>query len=134
MDGQLVPAHDFTSIPGTGDVWSTAGDLRRYLTSVYSGQLLSSESSQALTTAHGAVDQNQQQGDRWVVGTGYGYGVFVGTIAGHRAYFHSGDVPGFKSFSAWLPDHEASLVILTNDEALDIEQAVRQLLPDSLKP
>lgn len=133
-DGQLAPAHDFTSIPGTGDVWSTVGDLARYLTSIYSGRLLSSESLRALTTAHVAVDQPQGQDDQWVVGASYGYGLFVGTIARHRAYFHSGDVPGFRSFSAWFPDHQACLVILANDEAINIEHCLRQLLPESLKP
>lgn len=108
-DGQPVPAHDFTSIPGTGDVWSTTDDLHRYLASVYSGRLLSSESLRALTTAHVAIDQSQERVDRWVIGTGYGYGVLVGTIAGHQAFFHSGDVPGFKSFSAWIPERENSL-------------------------
>lgn len=133
-DGQPVPSWDLTSMAGTGDVWSTVGDLASYTTAVNSGALLSAESQQAQATAHVPLDHTQEPDDRWVVGAGYGYGVFVGTIAGHPAYFHPGDVPGFKSFNAWLPDQRASIAILTNDESNDIEHLVRQLLPTDLKP
>jgi hypothetical protein len=62
--------------------------------------------------------------------TGYGYGVHVGTLGGYRAVFHTGDIPGYRSLSAWLPEHEASVAILSHDEATDVELVLRGLLDD----
>jgi hypothetical protein len=52
----------------------------------------------------------------------------VGTVGGHRAYFHPGDIPGFAAFAAWLPEHRASVVLLTDDEQVDVHAVIRQLL------
>src|ERR1039457_6981277 len=41
--------------------------------------------------------------------------------------------PGYKSFSAWLPEHAASIVILANNENVDMENLLRQLLPAALQ-
>jgi hypothetical protein len=48
--------------------------------------------------------------------TGYGDGMFTGTFAGHAAYYHPGDNPGYLSFAGWIPDRSASVVILANLE------------------
>ena len=47
---------------------------------------------------------------------GYGYGMFTETLAGHAAYYHPGDNPGYLSFAGWIPDRSASVVILANLE------------------
>jgi CubicO group peptidase (beta-lactamase class C family) len=60
--------------------------------------------------------------------TGYGYGWQTGTVAGHRAHFHTGGNPGYLSVNAWLPDEQITLAVLTNDEATDIFQTVTDLL------
>jgi hypothetical protein len=52
----------------------------------------------------------------------------VGTVGGHLAYFHPGDIPGFASFTAWLPERRASVVLLTDDEHADVHAVTRQLL------
>ncbi len=38
--GQPVPPWDLDAMPGTGDIWSTVGDLTRFTTAVHSGDLL----------------------------------------------------------------------------------------------
>ena len=40
--------------------------------------------------------------------------MFTGTFAGHAAYYHPGDNPGYLSFAGWIPDRSASVVILAN--------------------
>jgi hypothetical protein len=83
--------------------------------------------------------------DRWLPGgppqwsrvtltTGYGYGMLTGTFAGHAAYYHPGDNPGYLSFAGWIPDLSASLVILANDESVVIPDLLRKLLPAALEP
>jgi hypothetical protein len=49
-------------------------------------------------------------------------------MADRPVVFHTGDNPGFKSISVWLPDHDASIAILTNDDTTDVERVLRQLV------
>lgn len=63
------------------------------------------------------------------VDPGYGYGVFIGAIAGREAYFHPGDVPGYVSLSAWLAEDRISIAILCNDDAGRPEDLIKDLLP-----
>jgi hypothetical protein len=45
--------------------------------------------------------------------------MFTGTFAGHAAYYHPGDNPGYLSFAGWIPDRSASVVILANDASVE---------------
>jgi CubicO group peptidase (beta-lactamase class C family) len=124
--GQPVPSWDLTSMPGTGDLWSTARDLTRFVTALHTGQILSPASLGAMCTPHAPLDDDD---DESLITTGYGYGMFTGTFAGQAARYHPGDNPGYQSFAVWLPDRSASIVILANDEAVDMTMLVRKLLP-----
>jgi hypothetical protein len=106
-------------LPGTGDVWSTVADLNRYVTAVHCGRLLPAG---ALVARPVPVDRD----------AAYGYGVHIGTLAGHRAVFHAGDIPGYRTLSAWLPDHEAAVAVLSNDETADVEGVLREVLATAL--
>ena len=67
-----------------------------------------------------------------LITTGYGYGMFTGIFAGQAAHYHPGDNPGYQSFSVWLPDLAASLVVLANDDSVNMTGLLRQLLPIAL--
>ena len=129
--GQPVNPWDLGGMSGTGDVWSTAGDMSRFVVALHSGELTTAASLHAICTAQAPVDQDDE-GEPRLIATGYGYGTFVGTISGHRAYYHPGDNPGYRSFACWFPDQAASIVILTNDEATNPTDLLRQLLPIAL--
>jgi D-alanyl-D-alanine carboxypeptidase len=51
------------------------------------------------------------------VGTGYGLGVDVGMMNGHRAISHGGEVSGFTAQNIVFPDDRAAVVVLTNQDA-----------------
>ena len=51
------------------------------------------------------------------VGTGYGLGVDVGTMNGHRMISHGGEVSGFTSQNTIFPDDRMAVVVLTNIDA-----------------
>jgi CubicO group peptidase (beta-lactamase class C family) len=112
---------------GTSDVWSTVGDLARYHEQIHSGALLGFE-SRAVMTGPLAPTAEEPRPGRSFFAAHYGYGMFVGTVGGHRAYFHPGDIPGFVSFAAWLPERRAGIVLLTDDEHTDVHAVTRQLL------
>jgi hypothetical protein len=80
---------------------------------------------QAALTAQVAVGD----GDDVLRTDGYGYGWYVGTVAGgHRVFYHPGDNPGYLAFNAWFPDDDVFLVALSNDEASPLERVVRDLI------
>jgi len=118
-DGRPVPPVDLSMLPGTGDVWSIVADLNRYVMAVHSGQLL---------PAGALIARPVPLAD----GTAYGYGVHVGTLDGHRAVHHAGDIPGYRTLSAWLPEHDAALAILSNEETTDIDGVLREVLATAL--
>jgi hypothetical protein len=50
-------------------------------------------------------------------GTHYGLGIGVGETSGHLAYSHGGEVSGFVSSNAVIPDGKIAIVVLTNEDA-----------------
>jgi CubicO group peptidase (beta-lactamase class C family) len=132
-DGQPVAPLDLGAMPGTGDIWSTAGDLTRFTAALHSGELVSASSLRAMCTAH-AVLEDDDDGEPRLVTTGYGYGMYTGIFAGRAALYHPGDDPGYQSFACWIPDRAASIVILVNDETASVTGLVRQLLPAAVAP
>jgi CubicO group peptidase (beta-lactamase class C family) len=132
-NGQPVTPWPLDTMPGTGDICSTVGKLARFTAAVHSGSLIRQQRfAQAMITPHATLPDGQGTSDGWMTGDGYGYGQFIGHIAGHAAYFHPGDNPGYQSLAVWLPDQAACAVILTNDEAADTEALLRQLIPVAL--
>ncbi len=132
-DGQPVTPWDPGAMPGTGDIWSTAGDLTRFTAALHSGELITASSLRAMCTVHASLDDHDA-GEPSLATTGYGYGMLIANFAGHAAYYHPGDNPGYQSLACWIPDRAASIVILVNDEAASIPGLLRQLLPAALEP
>jgi CubicO group peptidase (beta-lactamase class C family) len=130
-DGQPVVAWDLDAMPGTGDIWSTAGDLTRFIAALHTGGLIAASSLRAMCTAHAHLNDDEE-GEPQLTTTGYGYGMFTGIFAGRAAFYHPGDNPGYQSFACWIPDRAASIVILVNDEAASTTGLLRQLLPAAL--
>ena len=131
-DGRRVDVAQFAAIPGTGDVWSTVGDLARYTEAFEAGELLSKGSRQALVGAQAELRNPPDPNDP-APAHAYGYGYFLGTVCGHRARFHPGDNPGYQSFLGYLPDLRATVAILCNDEETDLDDLLRELAPEFVR-
>lgn len=111
-DGRPVPSWDLDVVnQGTGDVWCTGPDLLTWLDVPRRGRLLTPASVAAMTTAHATIPTKG--------GDAYGYGCFLGQLAGEPAVHHSGYNLGFKSLAAWLPESDRRLVLLTNQAEVD---------------
>jgi CubicO group peptidase (beta-lactamase class C family) len=113
-DGAPVPPWDLASMAGTGDIWSTAGDLARFTWALHTGAVLPADAYRAMITPSPVAP--------------YGYGMFVGTVAGQPARYHTGDNPGFVSLAAWFPDESLALAVLSNDEVTDLDRAAGEVL------
>jgi CubicO group peptidase (beta-lactamase class C family) len=125
--GDPVAPWQLHTMPGTGDIWSSAGDLARFLTALHDGGLLPERVQPTLhdiTVSQGCATNSTSR----VTTSRYGLGHFHGTIDEQFAYLHPGDNPGYQSLAAWLPATRTLVVALSNDEDDDIEQTVADLV------
>ncbi|HYB18255.1 MAG TPA: serine hydrolase domain-containing protein [Streptosporangiaceae bacterium] len=124
--GAAVPSFDLDTVGlGTGSIWSTAGDLARWGRALAGGEIFSQAARRAMFTVHVPVEDD----DGLVRTEGYGYGWFIGSAAGgHRIFYHPGDNPGYRSINAWFPDDGLRLVVLSNEDAADLDPIVHDLI------
>lgn len=117
---------NFAAITGSGDLWTTAGDLVRLNQALRSGRLLPREDADRLWTPQITLPTADTHPGP-VEPTGYGYGTFLGRVRGHAARINPGDGPGYQTLLAYLPDQELDLVVLCNEEAPSVDAALTEL-------
>ena len=61
----------------------------------------------------------------------YGLGVALSTVAGRRAVQHGGDIDGFTTFTAYLPDDSLNVTVLINTQGPTRPDAVAGLLVEA---
>lgn len=110
-----APIMDSTLSFAAGALYSTVGDLHQWV-NAYGKKILKPSSWQALFT------MNRD---------GYGYGVGIGKIRGHRVISHPGATSGFNSFLYYFPDDQLTIIHLTNNASPNVNDAV---LPFFFKP
>lgn len=88
---------------GAGALCSTVGDLAAWNRALAQGRVVSPASWARMTTPEGAARAN-----------GYGYGLSVTPFEGHRLVGHGGELAGFHTSNAYLPDDSLSVTVLTN--------------------
>ncbi|MFF4233553.1 serine hydrolase domain-containing protein [Streptomyces sp. NPDC001820] len=127
-NGSRVDAPEFAALPGSCDVWSTVGDLVRFTAAFNSDALLTARSREAMVASQASL-AGACGTEGPAIADSYGYGFFLGTLAGRAAHFHFGDNPGYQSFLAWLPDLKVTVAVLCNNEETSIDDVLRQLQP-----
>ena len=90
-----------------GELAMPAVDLARWDVSLLKQSLLKPASYREMTTDHRLKSGAE---------TRYGLGVSVGNVAGHRAWRHGGEVSGFTADNVVLPDDQAAIIVLTNQD------------------
>jgi D-alanyl-D-alanine carboxypeptidase len=91
-----------------GGLCSTVSDLAVWQRALASGRVVSTYSYSEMTTP-GTLSNGDQ--------ISYGFGLFLGTLAGHRKIAHGGSINGFITELAYFPDDSLSVVVLTNSDA-----------------
>jgi CubicO group peptidase (beta-lactamase class C family) len=96
-----TPAHlwDSTVTFAAGSIYSTVGDMYKWIKGVASGQILSKDSWKMAFTPH----LNH-----------YGYGWWIDSLYGRKYITHSGGVPGFMSNIIYFPDEDVTIILLNN--------------------
>jgi CubicO group peptidase (beta-lactamase class C family) len=103
--GQLEPimARDPVQGVGPSGLCSSAADLLIWQQALVSGEVVSPESYRQMTTPI------ELEGGE-ILAYGYGLGVAPGAVA------HGGSLPGFRSWLAYYPDEELTIVLLSNTD------------------
>jgi CubicO group peptidase (beta-lactamase class C family) len=102
-----------------GELAMTAEDLARWDISIIRQSLMKLESYRELATEVKLKDGRP---------THYALGVEITEMHGHRVLEHGGEVSGFVSDNAVLPDDKAAIVVLTNQDASGAANRILQLL------
>jgi CubicO group peptidase (beta-lactamase class C family) len=93
---------------GAGELAMTASDLAKWDIALIRQSLLAPRSYKLMETTVLLRDG---------VSSGYGLGVDIGMMNGHRVVSHTGEVAGFTSGNFVFPDDSAAVVVLTNQDA-----------------
>jgi CubicO group peptidase (beta-lactamase class C family) len=110
-DGEPVASFELDVVNmGAGDVWSTTGDMLRWIDGLRAGRLLGEHYRTLMLTERVVTGRGPDE-------RGYGYGFFTGAVAGEPWFHHGGDNAGFKSFVACLPRSDRRIVALSNSDA-----------------
>jgi CubicO group peptidase (beta-lactamase class C family) len=131
LAGSPVNNDGLAELPGTGDLWTTVGDLARYARAFAHDELLSASSRELMCTAH--VQVGAEDG-AFGETAGYGYGYLVGTVDGRRFHYHTGDITGYRTIYVSIPSLDASIVVLSNREEADAPGLAARLWETVLAP
>lgn len=104
-----ITAH-FSTLWTAGGMMSTAGNMARWCNALYSGNVLAQASLDQMLTFV-PMSATGAPGFEW---NGYGLGVRQGSFLGKRILGHGGQVDGYVSISAYLPQASASFAVLLN--------------------
>ena len=108
-----------------GELYMTPSDLAKWNISMMNQTVLKPASYKAMQT-----DTLLKDG----VATGYGLGVEVGEMQGHRMIEHSGEVSGFVAENMVFPDDKAAVTVLTNQDASSAAAQIAQRIAPLLFP
>jgi len=97
----------------SGAMVSTAEDLLKFYTGLFSGRLLSAASLEAMTTFYDASDPGTPQL------TGYGLGLFQLEINGEVVWASLGEFIGFMTIVAYSPIEHDTIAIIGNLSLFD---------------
>lgn len=93
-------------VAAAGALCSTAGDLVRWTDLLHSGKVVSPASLRQMTTPTVLSGTGEKEG--------YGYGLFIGELEGHRKIYHGGAGLGFLSLVSHYPEDGLTIVVLMN--------------------
>lgn len=105
-EGGWREASDLGAAMGAGGIYTTVGDLARWMGNFESGQVGGDEFFRRMTTRFVLAD-----GDT----TGYGLGLFVGEQRGLRRVQHGGADVAHRSSFSYYPEIDAGVIVLSNN-------------------
>jgi CubicO group peptidase (beta-lactamase class C family) len=110
-----APFLDMTNAYATAGMYSTVEDLFLWDQALYSNQLLTDDSLEAMFRPYFGVDGS---------GGEYGLGWQISDFQGHRKVEHTGGINGFRTNISRYIDDQITIILLSNIETEDIQLLV----------
>lgn len=107
--GGFLEVRDVPASMGAGGIYTTVGDLARWMGNLGSGELGGEEVIRELTTPYVLTT-----GDT----TSYGLGLFIDEQGGHKRWQHGGSDIAHRSTFVYYPELDAGYVVLSNYAAM----------------
>lgn len=128
-----VPGQGLTDMTGwnatqggaAGAIVSTAEDMARFASGLFSGALFENDATLDEMLAFRELSMAEGGG----VMSGYGLGLISFRTRGFEAIGHAGQTPGFQSIWFRVPETDTTLIFLTNSGSCRV-----MLLPSNLEP
>lgn len=105
------------TITGAGGIFSTAGDLARFVVAQLDGgrlagrQALPATAVREMQTPQIELDATFFEFERYA----YGLGLYLARWEGEELVHHFGGFPGFRSHVSFMPEHGMGVVVLQNE-------------------
>lgn len=113
------PVANVSIIAGAGALYSTLDDILIWERALHGGRLLSQTGYREMVSDHAPADQGLPEGAR---PRSWGYGLFTsdlgsGAVPAFSAtqIYHTGSWAGFRNIVSYLPSHDVTVVVLTNN-------------------
>ena len=98
----------FTQPYAAGSLMMTVDDLHRWSEALFSGEVISEESLERMTTP-------------FVLNAGaptrYGYGLMIGDVRDRLAFSHGGGIFGFSAYATYLPEEDVFVAVFANSSS-----------------
>jgi CubicO group peptidase (beta-lactamase class C family) len=127
-----VPFRNLDSIGPAGSINSNLEDMTKYvMMHLEKGKgVLSATNEMQMMVPQMAIQAPSP--DKELGDLAYGMGFFVTSYRGHKFVHHGGNIDGFSSLVAFLPQENIGLVILTNQDASALPAVVAYNIWDRL--
>jgi CubicO group peptidase (beta-lactamase class C family) len=102
-----------------GALCSTIGDMIKWNQALHNGKVVSAESYAAMTSPD-------------TVANGYGFGLIVDSVIGHRVVLHGGGIHGFSAANLFAPASATSITVFTNSGSARASRLLQQLVRAAL--
>ena len=114
LEDKETPANalplNFSILHSAGALYSTAEDLHRWDSMLYTDKILTESSKRLMLTPY--ID-------------GYGYGWRIDTLYGRTHTYHGGFLDGFNTIIDRWPDDRIAIIILSNEDEAPVEKMAR---------
>ena len=116
------------SVPyAAGALVSTVDDLLVWNRALFGGDAVSEHAVTQMTAETVEMTPSgHDHGHHDGVAGEYGFGLFVGEVAGLPKYSHSGGIEGFGAYNLYVPSADLSIVILQNSSSWDHPQVLAE--------
>lgn len=101
-----------------GALSSTVDDLHRWMRALATGEAIGADGFQQMSTPPTLPDGTT---------SGYGFGVYDWRLRGLAMIGHTGQIDGFATMAAYIPEHDITIVVLANNDGFNARMIGRQL-------